>query len=148
MDSQVAEELSLVKLPPYSGLINNRIIVPSTTTQYFAVEQHFFYDCMRAIIKNLYVDEVWYKSKYDDVGYAIENRLVSHAKEHYVRSGYYEHRLPYEIRVDVPWYLDTYSDVTELIKSSHFSSAEQHFELAGYREGRLPYAGFELRQSK
>lgn len=132
-------------LPPYSTLVNDKIIVPSSSTPYFAVEQHFFFNCMKSIVQNIFVDEQWYLTHYSDVKDAIRDGKVASAKEHYARFGYYEHRIPYHIDVDAPWYLETYPDVHQSISKRNFSSASGHFEEVGYKEGRLPYAGFQLK---
>jgi hypothetical protein len=132
-------------VPFYAALVNDRIVIPSSTTNYFAVEQHFFFNCMKPLVQRIYVDDTWYLAKYPDVRTAIDKGLVDSPKEHYSRFGYYEHRLPYAITIDATWYLKVYTDVGEAIKKRHFSSAENHFELAGYKEGRLPHADFHLR---
>lgn len=132
-------------LPPYSVLVNRKLVVPSSTSPYFAVEQHFFFNCMEKVIQRIYVDEEWYLARYPDVREAIKSKNVFDAKGHYIRFGYYEHRIPHQISVDTPWYLETYGDVRESIKREQFSSAEDHFETVGYKEGRLPYPGFQLR---
>lgn len=138
-------ESSMFMLPPYSTLTNEKIIVPSSSTPYFAVEQHFFFDCMKSIVGYIFVDEQWYLAHYDDVNNAIRDGKVASAKEHYTRFGYYEHRMPYQIDVDDSWYLETYPDVRQSISKRHFSTASDHFEEVGYKEGRLPYAGFNLK---
>jgi hypothetical protein len=135
------------QLPSYADLVNNKIVVPSSTTPYFAIEQYFFFDCMRASIAAIDFDESWYLSRYVDVREAIGRGLVRNAKEHYCRFGYYEHRLPYQIDVNESWYLETYPDVRVSIERRDFGSAANHFDLAGYKEGRLPYPRFRLRTS-
>ena len=138
------DDSDILILPPYSTLINDKIVIPSASTPYFAVEQHFFFHYMKTVVKRIYVDETWYYSRYPDVKDAIDKGKVLSAREHYSRFGYYEHRIPYQISVDAPWYLETYPDVYESIKKLNFASAEVHFEVVGYKEGRLPHAGFQL----
>jgi hypothetical protein len=132
-------------VPSYAALVNERIVVPSSSTPYFAVEQHFFFSCMQKLLDRIYVDDVWYLQKYPDVREAVESGKVPAAREHYARFGYYEHRLPYPIEVDEPWYLDTYTDVEDSIRNRNYASAEKHFEFVGFREGRLPHPNFKLR---
>jgi hypothetical protein len=137
-------DANILVLPPYSTLLNEKIIVPSSSTPYFAVEQHFFFNYMKAVVHRIYVDEEWYLARYPDVKDAIDKRRALSAKEHYSRFGYYEHRLPHPISVDTSWYLETYPDVHDSIRRQTFVSATNHFEMVGYKEGRLPYAGFQL----
>ena len=144
-DATDASSTGMFRIPSYAVLLNQRMIVPSTTTSYFAVEQHFFFNCMRYLIQAIHVDSDWYLSRYADVRSAIEKGLVKNPTDHYARFGYYEHRLPYEIKTNASWYLDTYADVDDAIKRRQFTSAEEHFELVGFKEGRLPFPDFRLR---
>jgi hypothetical protein len=89
-------------------------------------------------------DEAWYLSKYPDVKEAVRRGVVASGREHYVLSGYYEHRLPTAILVNEKWYLDAYPDVREAMRAGVYKSGQAHFDLAGFREGRLPYANFQL----
>jgi hypothetical protein len=136
---------SVAAIPTYAALLNERVVVPSNNTPYFAVEQHFFFDCMQKLLLEVHVDDSWYLAKYPDVKAAIDEGIVNNPKQHYARFGFYEHRLPYEIQVEADWYLSVYSDVGEAIRKNSFDSAAEHFELVGYREGRLPFPGFSLK---
>ena len=132
-------------LVTYASLSNNKIAIISTTTPYFAVEQHFFYDLMESYLSHIYVDSDWYLEKYPDIRDAITVGAVSGAAEHFRRFGYYEHRMPHRIEVDEAWYVDAYPDVKSGIDLGHFVSGQAHFDMLGYREGRIPFANFALR---
>ncbi|MGC1296606.1 MAG: hypothetical protein WA869_16340, partial [Alloacidobacterium sp.] len=84
----------------------------------------------------------------DDVDAAIRSGEMKTAREHYVRAGYFENRIPRPCPVDETWYLNEYPDVAEAIRFGHFFSAEQHFELAGFGEGRLPHPNWTLSGAK
>jgi hypothetical protein len=144
MESILDDDGEIAALPPYSTLVNEKIVIPSSSTPYFAVEQHFFFTYMKKVVSRIYVDEEWYLTRHPDVKDALDKGKVVSARDHYARFGYYEHRLPHPISVNAPWYLETYPDVHESIKKQHFPSAANHFEAVGYREGRLPHAGFQL----
>jgi hypothetical protein len=133
------------KIPTYAALINSKIAIPSGSTPYFAVEQHFFFDRMADYLRSVFVDSDWYLAAYPDVGEAISAGKVLGAEEHYRRYGYFEHRKPYEIKVDEAWYAESYPDVQLAITSNVFESAQEHFDKLGFKEGRLPYANFALR---
>lgn len=134
-----------VKVATYATLINSKITIPSSSTPYFAVEQHFFYGRMQEYLSSVYVDTQWYLKNYPDVSEAITAGVVSGAEEHYRRYGYYEHRKPYEIKVDEDWYVNAYPDIKSAISSEVFASGQEHFDTVGYKEGRLPFANFTLR---
>src|SRR5262245_8097876 len=50
------------------------------------------------------VDESWYIRQYPDVDRAVQKSRLRSAKEHYLRFGYLEGRLPVNPRVDESWY--------------------------------------------
>ncbi len=128
----------------YATLVNRKTVVQSTSTTYFAVDQHLFFSLMEAALECVAIDEDWYLGKYDDVAEAIRAGSVKSAAHHYRRFGYYEHRLPYPIDVAQDWYLEVYTDVRDGLQKKNFASAQAHFETVGFREGRLPYANFSL----
>ena len=75
---------------------------------------------------------------------SVKRGVVPSGREHYVLSGYYEHRMPCSILVNEKWYLEAYPDVAEAMKGGIYKSGQAHFDLAGFREGRMPYANFQL----
>jgi hypothetical protein len=79
-----------------------------------------------------------------DVRRAVRDGAVKDGREHFVTSGFYEHRLPYEICVDEAWYLECYENVRQAVLAAVFPSGQTHFEALGYREGRLSFGGFSL----
>ena len=129
----------------YATMINRNIIIPSNAAGYFSVEQYFFFDLMEKILSEIQVDEDWYLAKHPDIRDAIKRGTVQSGQNHYVRFGFYEHRLPYAIEVSEKWYIDAYSDVKEAIQRGIYKSGQSHFELAGFREGRMPHPNFTLR---
>jgi hypothetical protein len=133
-----------LSMPAYGTLIANKVVVPSVNSNYFAVDQHFFFQLAMPHIASIEFDEVWYLATYSDIRDAIAAGAVSSAHHHYLRYGFYEHRLPRKIEVDEVWYLDVHKDVRDAIAHRHYSSGQEHYLLAGFREGRLPYAGFSL----
>jgi hypothetical protein len=138
------KQTSTVQMPSFGALIVNKVVVPSANSTYLAVDQHLFYQLAMAAISAIEFDEAWYLSTYTDIRDAIAAGVVSSAQHHYIRHGYYEHRLPRKVVVDEAWYLDVHKDVQEALTRRHYSSGQEHFQLSGYREGRLPYPGFVL----
>ena len=132
------------RLPTFASLVNQKIIVLSETSDYIAVDRFFFSDSIGPLIDQIRLDEQWYLSKYPDVTQAIAKKIVKTAKDHFVRFGYFEHRLPYHIEVEEEWYLEQYPDVRQAIEQREFKSGQQHFEANGFREGRIPHPNFKL----
>ena len=132
------------EIDTYATMVNRRILVPSGTTPYFAVEQHFFFDLMERILGYIEVDEEWYLAQHKDVTEAVRKGLVKSGRNHYMRFGFYEHRLPFRIHVLEDWYLKSYPDVKEALDNQIYRNAQSHFEIAGFREGRLPFPNFSL----
>ncbi len=99
-----------------------------------------FLNLIRLMIADMDVDEKWYLQQYPDIAAAIAKGVVKSAKEHFVKDGYFEGRLPAPIQVDEKWYLQEYPDVAEGVHSGMVDSGQKHFTQDGYREGRLPFA--------
>jgi len=125
-------------------MINKKVLVPSTRTQYIAVDKNYLVDLLKPTIRKIYVDTGWYLHTNPDVVQAIEASMVANAYDHYVNFGFYEHRMPYEITVDDGWYLSQYPDVGEAVSKGVITSARDHFYAAGFKEGRIPYPNFSF----
>ncbi len=132
----------------YATLLNLKVIVPSTKTNYVAVERHYWQNAFEAKLSEIEVDEEWYLLQYPDVALALANRVVGNARQHYCQSGYFEHRMPYKIEVQPEWYMAQYPDVRDAVKQGVFASPQEHFERLGYQEGRFPYPEFALRKRR
>jgi hypothetical protein len=133
-----------MSIPTFATLLNDRVVAPSNAEEYVGVRRHFFQDCMAWFLDRVKVDEGWYLSTYPDVRKALTDGVVPNARTHWVKFGYYEHRMPFRIEVDEPWYLTAYPDIERAVKRRDVLSGQDHFERFGYREGRLPYARFSL----
>ncbi len=97
-----------------------------------------------ALILRIDIDEAWYTAENHDVREAIAAGDFTSGREHYIKSGYFEDRLPFDVSLDEVWYLKTYPDVAFGIETGAVLSARQHFLNDGFREGRLSYEGFSL----
>ena len=128
----------------YAMLLNLKKVLPSTKSNYVAVDRDYWISSFANHVEQVAIDEKWYLSRYPDVADALRTGIIKSAVEHYCHSGYFEHRLPYQILVDVKWYLAEYSDVESAIRQQIYRSAQEHFEEIGYREGRHAYPGFAL----
>jgi hypothetical protein len=142
--TQNLHQSASVKLPTFASLLNQKIVILSDSSDYIAVDQYFFNDCLRPLIGKIWLDEGWYLQKYPDVRQAIAKKIVKDAKDHFVRFGYFEHRLPYDIKVQEDWYLEQYPDIKNAIERKEIKSGQQHFEDVGFREGRIPHPNFGL----
>jgi hypothetical protein len=133
-----------MQLNSYNTLISLKLLVPSTKSPYLAVEKHFLTGLMAFYIEKIKFDEDWYLQQYPDIAEGLAVGAVESAQDHYLRFGYFEGRLPYEILVDEKWYLNTYPDILIAVKNRVIQSGQAHFIDTGYREGRLPYDGFSF----
>ena len=115
---------------PFSCLLGTG----SVGGRYVEVREDVLGRMLESLLRDVVVDEGWYRSVNEDVDAAIRSGEMKSAHEHYVRSGYFEDRLPRPIPVDDAWYLREYPDVAEAIRAGHFTSAEHHFGVAGFRE--------------
>ena len=137
-----------ILISSFATLINQKMVIPSPRTQYVAVDKNHFVEFLKPTLRNVYVDTEWYLRTNPDIADAVQSGVVADAREHYVTFGYYEHRMPYEIKVKEDWYLAQYADVKEAVSNGLFLSAHEHYYIAGFKEGRLPYANFSLRVVK
>jgi hypothetical protein len=127
----------------FAALKNQGLLAPENNT-HFRVERNFLISLIAKRLANIKFDEAWYLNKYPDVKEAVRRGVFPSGREHYVLSGYYEHRMPAAIVVNEKWYLEAYPDVAEAMKAGVYKSGQAHFDLAGFREGRMPYANFQL----
>ena len=128
----------------YATLLNLKLVVPSSKSNYVAVDRSFWTHTFGCQIAEIALDEGWYRHRYSDVEDAVRSGALVDAKQHYRESGYFEHRMPFAIAVDERWYLNQYDDVGAAISRKLYGSAQDHFEEVGFKEGRLPYPGFSL----
>ncbi len=129
----------------FATLLNNKICIPSALKTHYSVEKFFLAECLKEYIAKIYVDEVWYLSKYPDVAVAVATDSSINARTHFIKWGYFENRMPYAIKIDEEWYRTNYRDVEQAVAERRYPSAQDHFEHVGYLEGRLPFPGFSLR---
>lgn len=99
---------------------------------------------IKAAIRLVYFDENFYLETYPDVRQAIASGACGGAKEHFEQYGYFENRMPYNIRLDEKFYLESNPDVNAAVASGALKTAESHFRTRGYGEGRLPSPKFSL----
>jgi hypothetical protein len=108
------------------------------------IPEDIFLNLLEAAIHTVDVDEEWYLRQYPDVAASLEVGSSTSAKEHYIRYGYFEGRMPRELQVDEVSYVEQNADVAEAIRRGSLRSARQHFNERGPAEGRLPSKGFSL----
>jgi hypothetical protein len=98
-----------------------------------------FLDLIRRVIAATPVDAAWYLRLYPEVSGGISRGHFRSAREHFLWSGYFENRLPFEMRIDEDWYISAYEDLKAVKRSNPSFSAAHHFVHFGYREGRRPH---------
>ena len=131
-------------LPPFEEIkafltfaaVKGELTVSATYSQFTAL--------IRTLLQGIEVDEAWYVRQYPDVAEAIRRGVITSAREHFLNDGYFEGRLPFEIKVDEAWYLEQNPGVAEYIARGDLESAQQHFTENGWREGRKPRPPAEI----
>ena len=102
-----------------------------------------FISIIRLMIADVEVNEAWYLGQYPDVAEAVRDGSVKSAKQHFLRSGYFEGRLASPVSVDEKWYLQQNPDVATSIAVGEVETAQGHFIKYGYVEGRRPFPASE-----
>ena len=105
-------------------------------------------DLISLILERAPVDDAWYRGVNADVAAAIIAGVIPSAKDHYIRAGYFEGRLPCEPTVDEAWYLTCYPDVAEAQRKGMVGSAKAHFRDYGREEGRAGVPEHEAASNK
>jgi hypothetical protein len=116
----------------------------SAPGHYVELQESKLFDLIRTLLAGADIDETWYLKTNPDVARAIRAGGLKSAKDHYIKAGYFENRLPRPAKVDEAWYLAEYPDVAEALRSGAVASASSHFEQAGFMEGRLPHKGWSI----
>jgi hypothetical protein len=97
-----------------------------------------FVTILTEMLKAAPFDEEWYLERYPDVAQAVENGEFVSAREHYVRFGYFEGRLPGLNGFDFRAYCALYPDLADILfEPGSDGKAKAHFIEYGYREGRF-----------
>jgi hypothetical protein len=114
------------------------------TTSTMAPPALLLLDLCNMMLSDVRVDEAFYFERYPDVAHAVRAGRCGSAKDHYLKTGFFEGRQPFLITVDRQFYLDTNPDVKAGVAIGNFESAQTHFDMAGWKEGRSPSAEFSL----
>lgn len=99
---------------------------------------------IRAALAGSRFDEAWYLKANPDVAAAVRGRKIASGREHYIATGYFEGRLPYEIDVDEEFYFSRNDDVKKAARARKVKSAKEHWYSNGLKEGREPSENFSL----
>jgi hypothetical protein len=138
----------MIKSASYATLLNEKLLVRTEAPKQTLVDTGFLSVLLQPMVAAIEFDEDWYLVRHPDVAKAVRAATIESAHQHYVQSGYFEHRMPRNIVVNPTWYLDAHPDVREAIRQKVYTSPQEHYEIAGFREGRLPYPGFGLFEDK
>jgi hypothetical protein len=134
----------MIKSASYATLLNEKLLVRTEAPKQTLVDTGFLSVLLQPMVAAIEFDEDWYLVRHPDVAKAVRAATIESAHQHYVQSGYFEHRMPRKIDVEERSYLRNYPDVAEAIKRGAFKNAQEHFDKIGFREGRLPYPNFSL----
>jgi hypothetical protein len=126
-------------VPPFSVIRGSFSMITSKGDVVATIKYEELINIIRNFLAAIDVDEEWYCRNYPDIAAAIQAGQISSAREHFVKDGYFEGRLPFAMSVDEDWYLKTYSDIGDAVQQGSVASASEHFASFGYEEGRFPF---------
>jgi hypothetical protein len=101
-----------------------------------AVTRKFLRELISEFVCRMRMDENWYAETYPDVEGARLAGDIESLREHFVRSGYLEGRLPAALPFDPQWYRRHYRDIADAFPSADPDEMRTHFLTSGYFEGR------------
>jgi hypothetical protein len=122
-------------LPPYE-LLRGGLDDPKSVSRIGTGHDNWLRAVCGLFLEDVYVDELWYASHYDDISAAMRAGSIVSCRDHFLRSGYFEGRLPAEPMFDEAWYVSHYIDVAKAIETGAVGNARTHFIEVGRREGR------------
>ena len=127
-------------LPPFEVLKSYMTLETRDGELVVSATYENFVEMVRRIIAGVDVDDAWYRIRYPDIADAIERGLVASPQKHFVDDGYFEGRMPFEMKVDERYYLTQNPGVADYVRRELLADGQQHFDENGYQEGRLPFA--------
>lgn len=130
-------------LGPYSEYIKSRKIIEMSNDS-VTISREFFIELFEPVLSRIRFDADFYRKTYDDVAQAERQGLIGDLRQHFIRFGFFENRLPCLVEVDGAFYAREYPDVAVAIIENRVPSAQAHFEASGYAEGRIPRKGWSF----
>src|SRR5690242_19794027 len=103
-------------LPPFEVLKTFMTVQTQNGELTVSASYESFIELLRRLLAGIEVDEAWYRRRYPDIAEAIDNRVVASAQKHFVDDGYFEGRLPFEIKVDERYYLTQNAGVADYVR--------------------------------
>lgn len=130
--------ISPAYLPPANLLY--RILgvqtIPGESAAIMSIDARGLRWLITTMLENIDVDESWYLENNPDVAAAIMAGEVVSCREHFIRAGYFEGRLPGPPPCDEAWYLSQNTDVAAAVRNGDIPNGKTHFVDTGWREGR------------
>ena len=102
------------------------------------IERDGFLELVRDFLRLVPVDETWYPETYPEAAEDIRSGNFLSASDHYIRKGYFEGFVPFDVDIDNDWYISRYAHVRNALAAGVAISAKDHFMRIGYGEGCQP----------
>jgi hypothetical protein len=122
----------------FTELTRTLRILPARGCLYAEMEREDFLDMVKALLRTVSVDELWYRVTYPEAADEMGTAGVATVAEHYVTRGYFKGWLPTDVAVDHDWYVSRYGHVRNGLAEGVATSAYDHFLRIGYGEGCRP----------
>ena len=110
--------------------------IPSEGTSMVSVDAEGLRWLISTLVDKQCIDESWYQENNPDVAGAIMAKDIASCRDHFIRTGYFEGRLPAPLAYDEAWYLGRYPDVATAVRNGDIPDGKTHYLQSGWREGR------------
>lgn len=110
--------------------------IPSEGTSMVSVDAEGLRWLISTLVEKQCIDESWYQENNPDVAGAIMAKDIASCRDHFIRTGYFEGRLPAPLAYDEAWYLGRYPDVATAVRNGDIPDGKTHYLQSGWREGR------------
>nr|WP_294520233.1 hypothetical protein [uncultured Rhodopila sp.] len=123
---------------PFLEVTKGFKFVASRGDLYVETDRQRFLERLVRLLECVPVDSDWYRATYPSAAHDIDAGRFASAADHYLRAGYFEDLLPFDIVVDEAWYVSRYRHVRTGLELGEAASPRDHFIRIGYNEGCQP----------
>lgn len=124
-------------VPPVTVMLRGLgITEPELWRRKVTVNASFLRFLISEVVRRGEFDPDWYAERYPDVERARLAEQVRSLHQHYCTQGYFERRVPCELRCNPDWYCSHYEDVAKAFSLADAEALRNHYLTQGSWEGR------------
>jgi hypothetical protein len=132
------------KAPPrYARIVESLHVVGGRCTLRVLISPIEIQSIIRQLLPAVPFDEQWYVQTYPSVAGAMQSSEGVSAQAEFIETGYFDVRMPFDMRIDEEWYLAHYPELRAGLEQGRWPSAQAHFYSNGYNEARRPGPSIE-----